>query len=518
MNKKILFFLGLSMALVLVIGPVLAQPTGESDQFSVAQLERDTRSGSEQKTDQFIPPLGTSRSGKYRQNPYRRLINLSLIDTDIRDALSALAMKQRINIATATEVSGKISVHLYQVDLEKALHAITLAGGYSYHKYADIYYVYKPKEAKDPQSDRLQIRIFKLKYAEVGKVQEILSSIPGIRTLKFHEPSKTILVEDIPENIKKIETIINYWDTVPKQVLIEARILEITLNDDMELGVEWAAILGDARFGTSSFSRAVLPSGEAVNPVPSEGSGLFFNILTGSSRRQFAAAIDALQEKTNVNTLSTPKVLAIDGQPAKVQVGGQQGYSVAQTNLGVTTENIQFIDTGIVLEIVPYIDDDDNVLLNVKPSITSAQLEAGIPVTRTAFVETWLLAASGDTVLIGGLIQDSITKTRSEVPCLGNIPVIGIFFGKRGRKAEKVELVVLITPYVVNRDKKRLDEVEAIIKTKKAEEEMKKEPLSPSRQILEFLTPWEKTIEITGDTTPKEPDSDLNPGSEVQGM
>ena len=278
MNKKILFFFGLSMALVLVIGPVLAQPTGESDQFSVAQLERDTRSGSEQKSDQFIPPLGTSRSGKYRQNPYRRLINLSLIDTDIRDALSALAMKQRINIAMATEVSGKISVHLYQVDLEKALHAITLAGGYSYHKYADIYYVYKTKEAKDPQSDRLQIRIFKLKYAEVGKVQEILSSIPGIRTLKFHEPSKTILVEDIPENIKKIETIIKYWDTMPKQVMIEAKILEITLTDEMQLGVEWAAILGDARFGTASFSRAVLPPGKEVNPVPSEGSGRFINI------------------------------------------------------------------------------------------------------------------------------------------------------------------------------------------------------------------------------------------------
>ena len=501
MNKKMLVFLGLSMALVLVIGPVLAQPTGEADQLSVAQLERDT-----------------SKSGRYRQNPYRRLINLSLVDTDIRDALSALAIKQAINIATATEVSGKISVHLYQVDLEKALHAITLAGGYSYHKYGDIYYVYKPKEAKDPQTDRLQIRIFKLKYAEVGRIQEILSSIPGIRTLKFHEPSKTILVEDIPENITKIETIINYWDTMPKQVMIEARILEITLNDDMELGVEWATILGDARFGTSSFSRAVLPPGQEVSPVPSEGSGLFFNILTGSSRRQFAAAIDALQKKTNVNTLSTPKVLAIDGQPAKVQVGGQQGYSVAQTNLGVTTENIEFIDTGIVLEIIPFIDDDGNVLLNVKPSITSAQLEEGIPVTRTAFVETWMLAESGDTVLIGGLIQDSITKTRSEVPCLGNIPGIGILFGSRGRTTEKVELVVLITPYVVNRDKKKLAEVEAIIKTKKAEEEMKKEPLPPSQQILEFLTPWEKTIEITGDTIPKEPDSDLKPGSKVEGM
>jgi len=433
---------------------------------------------------------------QYKYGHSQRLINLSLIDTDIRDALSALAMEQEINIATAKEVTGKISIHLYQVTLEKALHAITMAGGFSYHKYGDVYYVYKPKLAQDPEIDRLQTRIFKLKYADISKVKDILSTFPGIRTIKFHEPSKTIFLEDTPETIKKIETMIAQWDTVPKQVMIEAKILEINLTDDMSLGVEWSAILGDVRVGTSSFSNAVLPQGEDISPVPETGSGLFFNVLTSSGSRQFAAAIDALQEKTKVNTLSTPKVLAIHGQPAKVQVGGQQGYAVTTTNLGVSTETIEFIDTGIVLEIVPYIDDDGNVLLNVKPSVTSAELEEGIPVTRTAFVETWLLAKSGDTVLIGGLIQDNITRTRSEVPCLGDIPLLGLLFGQRGRNIDKVELVLLITPQIVDMERKSLDEVEAIIRTKEAEENFKKEPLPPYRQIFEFLSPWDRSSEV----------------------
>jgi type II secretory pathway component GspD/PulD (secretin) len=504
MIRKAPFYLIMFVILALANGPVLAQSVRESDQLGASQQEKDDVFTTEQGSGQDVPAIGASRTFKYKPS-YRQLITISLIDTDIRDALSALAMDQEINIATATGVSGKISVHLYQVTLEKALHAMTLAGGFSYHKHDDIYYVYKPKQAKDPQIDRLQMRIFKLRYAEVGKIQEILSSIPGIRTLKFHEPSKTILVEDTPENLKKIETIINYWDTVPKQVLIEAKILEITLTDEMELGVEWGAILGDVRVGTSSFSRAVLPTDQEVSPVPDAGSGLFFNILTGSSTRQFAAAIDALQKKTNVNTLSTPKILAIHGQPAKVQVGGQQGYSVATTNLGVTTENIQFIDTGIVLEITPYIDDDGTVLLNVKPSITSAQLEEGIPVTRTAFVETWLLAKSGETVLIGGLIQDNITKTRSEVPCLGDLPLLGLLFGSRGRSVDKVELVILITPQVVNMKKKSVDEVEAIIRTKKVEEKMKKEPLPPYRQIWELTKPWEKTIDKPNESVDLKP-------------
>ena len=467
------------------------------------------------------PALVQSEESSYQQryDPSQRLINLSLIDTDIKDALSALAMEQEINIATGKEVTGKISVHLYRVTLEKALHAITLAGGFSYHKYGDVYYVYKPKVAQDPEIDRLQTRIFKLKYADIDKMKDILSTFPGIRTIKFHEPSKTIFLEDTPENIKKVETIIANCDTVPKEVMIEAKILEINLTDDMSLGVDWAAVLGDVNVSTSSFSNAVLPQvvpkGEPVSPVPETGTGLFFNVLTGSGSRIFAAAIDALQQKTKVNTLSTPKVLAIHGQPAKVQVGGQQGYTVTTTNLGVSTETIEFIDTGIVLEIVPYIEDDGNVLLNVKPSVTSAELEEGIPVTRTAFVETWLLAKSGDTVLIGGLIQDNLTRTRSEVPCFGNIPLFGLLFGQRGRKIDKVELVLLITPQIVNMERKTQDEVEAIMKAKDAEADFKKEPLPPYRQIFEFLSPWDRSADVDAGASekPSPKGGDSNPTS-----
>ena len=170
--------------LVAAVGPVFSQSTEEKNH------------------------VGPGSPEENRQNAAEELINLSLIDTDIRDALSALALDQEINIATAKEVSGKISVHLFQVTLEQALHAITVAGGCSYHKHGDIYYVYKPKKAKDPQTDMLQMRIFKLKYAEVDQVQEVLSSIPGLGTIKYHKPSKSIFIEDTPENINKVKTII----------------------------------------------------------------------------------------------------------------------------------------------------------------------------------------------------------------------------------------------------------------------------------------------------------------------
>jgi type II secretory pathway component GspD/PulD (secretin) len=377
------------------------------------------------------------------------------------------------------------------VTLDDALDAITLAGGFRYRKRGNLYYVYKPREERDPQSERLQMRIFKLEYAELDKIHEILDSIPGTRLIKIHEASKTVIVEDTPENIQKIETIIKYWDTMPKQVMIEAKILSVDLTEDMSLGIDWDKILGDVRLATGGFSTAVLPDGEPISPVPEGGTGIFGNMLVGAgTAHQFAAAIDALQTRTRVNTLSTPKVLAIHGRPAKVQVGGQQGYRLTTVNQGISTESIEFIDTGIVLEITPYIDDEGNVLLHVQPSITSATLEVGgIPVTNTALVSTYLLAKSGETVLIGGLIQDSKSKEREMIPCLGDIPILGLLFGQSSRRIDKSELVVLITLQVLDAGKIRIDQAEAIEKTRQMEKNFKAEPLPSHEQFREFLLP-----------------------------
>ena len=420
------------------------------------------------------------------------LLSLNFIDVDIKAALSAIAMEREINITTGRDVSGPVTVHLYNVSLEKALDAITLAGGFRYHRYRDLYHVYKPKQAVDPQAESLQMKILKLKYAEVEKVREVLEGIQGVRPFKTYEPSKTIVLEDTPENMRKIETIVDVLDRMPRQVLIEAKILEVSLTDDMSLGVNWEQFMGDASLGTGGFSRAVTPTDEPVSAIPSEGSGLFGNIIAfAGTRHQFTAAIDALQSKTKVNTLSTPKILAIHGKTAKVQVGGQQGYRVTTTNVGVATETIEFIDTGTVLEITPYIDDDGNVLLDVKPSISAATLQVGgIPVVRTTFVSTWLLARNGETVFIGGLIQDGKTKSREAVPCLGGIPALGALFGRTSQGINKSELIVLITPRLFGPQAVGIDRG-AIEKTHDVEDMLKKEPRPTTEQFLDFIAPVE---------------------------
>jgi type II secretory pathway component GspD/PulD (secretin) len=417
------------------------------------------------------------------------LMSLNFLDVEIREALSALALEREINVATAQDVSGNITVHLYHVTLDEALRAMTLAGGFDYLKRNDLYYVFKPKKERDPEAERLRMRTFKLRYAEADKVKAVLDGLPGMREIKIHVPTKTIVAEDTPENMKKIEEIISRLDLRPKQVMIEAKILEVTLTDDMSLGVNWNDILGDVTLGTGGFSTAILPADGPLSPVPSTGSGIFANLIAAAgTEKQFAAALDLLQTKTRVNTLSTPKILAIHGKPAKVQVGGQQGYRVTTTNVGVATETIQFIDTGTILDITPYIDDEGNVLLNVTPSINAAKIEGGIPVVSSTLVSTWLMARNGETVFIGGLIQDRETKTRDMIPCLGGLPILGVAFGRTFSGIGKSELVVLITTNVLDTDHERTTRA-AMEKARGIEKKFEKGLPPVHRRLYEFLLP-----------------------------
>jgi type IV pilus secretin PilQ/predicted competence protein len=425
------------------------------------------------------------KQGVSHQTQKKRLLTLNFYQGDIQEILSGLAMQQKLNIITSKDVSGKVSVHLYQVPFNKALAAICRAGGFSYHKKGNIYYVFKPEQAEDPQAERLKLKIFKIEYADMDKIQGVLDDIPGIRMVKIHEPSKTIVVEDTPENIEKIEALVRVWDVQPKQVMIEAKILEILLTDDMVLGVNWEKILGDVRIGTGGFSRAIIPGAENISPVPETGEGLFGNIITGvGTRHQFAAAIDTLQTKTKINTLSTPKILAIHSKPAKVQVGGQQGYVVTTVNQGISTESVEFIDTGTILEITPYIDHENNILLEVKPSLNSAVIEEGIPVVRSTNVTTWMVAKNGETVFIGGLIQDIGIDTQSSIPCLGDIPGLSWLFGRSSKATDKTELIVLITPQILEYGAPKGQE--AIEKTKETEAYFKSKSSSPSTLLNPF--------------------------------
>jgi len=380
-------------------------------------------------------------------------LTLNYRDMDIRDAFSSLAMEFKINIVLSNEVQGAITMHLFGQTLEEVLATLAVAGGYAYKKEGFLHHIYKPtKEEIQEEQEATQMRMFKFNFIEIAQVKKTLNAIPGLKPMEIHEPTKTVIVNDTPENIKKVEKILKFMDALPRQVLIEAKILEVTLTDDMAFGVDWKAMMSDVNVQTGNLSNAVLPDVSGTSPVANADSrGIFANIIAGvGSDYQVSLAIDALKEKTDVNTVSTPKVLAIHGKPAKVQVGGKQGYRETTTTDGVTTETIAFIDTGVILEITPYIDDNNNILLNVMPSINSAVIEEGLPVVSSTTVSTWLMSKNEETVFIGGLLETSQTETKDGIPILGDIPVLEYLFSRTITQNKKTELVILITPKIID--------------------------------------------------------------------
>jgi type II secretory pathway component GspD/PulD (secretin) len=388
-----------------------------------------------------------------------QLITLNYRDMDIRNAFSALAMEFKLNIVMSNDVQGNITLHLFGLPLEDALSTIALAGGYEYKNDKGLHHIYKASAEEKkivPVPIETQMKVFKTNFVAVAKVKETLAAVPGLNSIEVHEGTKTIIVNDTLENIKKIEKILSFLDSVPKQVLIEAKILKVTLNDDMTFGVDWKAIMTDGIIQTSGLSTAVLPAG--VDPIgntrtnPVSGIGTFANFVAGAGRSsQIALAIDALKSKTKVDTVATPKVLAIHGKEAKVQVGGQQGYKVRTIEeAGAITESIKFIDTGTILEITPFIDENDNILLNVKPSINSATIDnTGIPSVTSTTVSTWLLAKDGETAFIAGLIESTKTKKKLGIPILGDLPLLSYLFSRTEDINVKDELVILITPKII---------------------------------------------------------------------
>jgi len=395
----------------------------------------------------------------------QQLISLNYRDMEIRDAFSALAMEFKLNIVLSNDVQGTITLHLFGLTLEEALSTIAMAGGYAYKKVGDLHLVCKAlsKEQQPvPVPVETQMKVFKANFVEVAKVKATLDAVPGLNPIEVHEDTKTIIVTDTLDNIKKIEKILSFLDAVPKQVLIEAKILKVSLNDDMAFGVDWKAIMTDGIIQTSGLSSAVLPdagtdtgtelvTSAITSPDPGTGAvGAFANFVAGTgSSSQIVVAIDALKTKTNVDTVATPKVLAIHGKEAKVQVGGKQGYKVTTTTDGISTETIEFIDTGTILEITPYIDENNNILLNVKPSINSATISAGIPVVTSTTVDTWLLTKDGETVFIAGLIESTKTKKKEGIPILGDLPLLSYVFSRTEDITSKDELVILITPKII---------------------------------------------------------------------
>ena len=364
-------------------------------------------------------------------------LTLSFRDTDIDEVYEMLSRQARVNILIGPGVSGSVSLNLYEVDLDSAIRAIADAAGFAVEDRDGTYFVLTREEAgKDSTSGNTQVRSFRVQYTDTDIVAELLGKhLSRYGKLTTVPARRQIVVEDLPAFLDRLEAMLAQIDAPPKQILIEAKILEIALDADQTYGIDWTVPFFSGG-STGTFGARGLDPGLA---------GLFLNIVTP----EFNLFLSALRSQRRVRTLSSPTLLVLENQEAEVLIGDRKGFRVTTTINQVTTETIEFLESGVILNVKAAVDRSGRVLLEIHPEVSNGTVQDGIPSQTTTEVTTQLLADDGQRIFIGGLLRTTDTVGRAGLPVLSQLPVIGGLFSQTEERTVNTETVVLITPHIV---------------------------------------------------------------------
>jgi len=409
------------------------------------------------------------------------------------------------------KVDGLITItNLYDVTFEQALEAI-LGHSFKYEQQDNFIKVYTAEEYKALKEDqsRMIYKVFTLYYitaeeakkltspvlSKAGIIQESTKAEVGIsagkegvggdtggNSMALHD---TIVIYDYPENISKAEELIASIDVRPQQVLIEATILSATLTEGMEFGIDWNLLNGVSLKGTSATEdyatgNTVDRGKESTTPIAQIASGVdgtamesfgFAKLATGGLRigitsGNLAGFINALETITDITILANPKILALNKQSGTVFIGKSIGYrdrTTIDASGQATVGEVSFLDTGTKLSFRPYIANDGYVRMEIYPQDSSGDLDAqGIPTKTTAELTTNIMVKDGETIVIGGLFRDAVTTTRSQIPLLGDLPLIGAAFRGTTDNNVRQEVIVILTPHIVREPKETLGDARAV--------------------------------------------------------
>ena len=371
-------------------------------------------------------------------------INVTFRATPIEEVFDMLSRKDNVNIILSKGVTGTVSVNLYNVTVREAIYRVAQAAGYWVEERNGDYVVLGRETNLDYPSANTQIKTFKVQYSDVKQVADIVAkyvSRQGKVTPLIGR--KLIVVEDLPGFAERIARLLEELDVPPRQVLIEAKILEIALDDSERLGINWRRVFGGDTGTRGSFGTAGLATGTAAAPP----AGFFFSVIVNDQLETF---FTALATRGRVRTLATPKLLALENQEAKTVIGDSTGYKVTTTINLVTSESIQFLESGVILKVTPSVDERGRVLMRVHPEVSSATLNNGIPSKKSTEVTTELVCENGQSVFIGGLIKSGSLRERDGVPRAMDLPLIGGLFRSTNQSVNYTETIVMITPHVVN--------------------------------------------------------------------
>jgi len=408
------------------------------------------------------------------------LLDIHVRGIDIGAVLEMLSYEARANIVTTRSVSGMVSANLYAVTLEQALDALLTPNNYAYHVSNGTIFV-GTREEIATLLPPATTRVFALRFispseaaaaikavlgADAKVVEGATDSKAGTRGASSLEMGVTtrdyVVVSAPPEQLAAVEQLLREIDRRPQQVLIEATVLRATLNETNELGVDFTMLGGVDFQNVNSTSNAsadlttgALPAADLQSTTFNINTRFAGNVSQGGFtfgliKDNIAGFIRALEEVTDVVVVANPKIVALNKQEAEVIVGRRDGYLTTTVTETAAVQTVEFLETGTQIKFRPMIIDDRTVRLSVHPKDSNGGLTAAnLPFEETTEAHADILVNDGHTVLIGGLFRERTVNARSQIPLLGNIPLLGLAFGSRSDQTVREEVIILLTVHII---------------------------------------------------------------------
>ncbi len=451
--------------------------------------------------------------------PGAKRVTLQTAKGEISDVLRLVAEQGGLNLVIGPEVKGEVSVYLEDVDVQRALKSITLNNGFAFTVEGGVISVSKPQEEPaEPPPPPLVTRVFVLKSQDADRVRDALefalsefgkmkvlnensdnrygsqslrdmaiSNDVNVNTVSTTNSLNTaqnvarpgalggvvdpqgvpprnarkLVITDTRERVREIADLIADLDKVPPQVLIEARIVEMTTDLQRQLGIDWNVdVLANGPILNHSWpleNRAGFASGAQIMRTPSGAAKVSAGMALGTiDFSQFTGLLRAHQTDNAIRLLANPRLLVYNNHSASILVG--ERYPILQatiTDFGTVTEAFsEYIPVGIQLEVTPTIMVDGTVSMLVHPATSALGDDVvgttGLRIARiqTRELDTRVIMQDGQTIVLGGLISDRKIHQANKVPGLGDLPVLDIFFRQENPSSERVDLLIFLTAHV----------------------------------------------------------------------
>lgn len=389
---------------------------------------------------------------------YGRKISIEVKDADLKEVFNLISEESGLNIILSEDIKGKTTLKLRQIPWDQALVIIMQSNQLGYVRQGNILRI-APLEQIRKETDQarqllesqkqlepIKARVYNLSYAKAKdlepQIQNFLTA--GRGKVKADERTNTLVVTDVNDVLAKIEKLLKKLDTQTPQVLIEAKIVEAQESINNTVGISWGNTSDPANIGLGV-------------------ADLMMGRLTASSSGVigFTAKLAMLETEQKIKILSSPRIVTINNGKANIEQIQQIPIytTTTQPSTGQTTKSVTYKDAKLQLEVQPQITAEGGVILKLNlireipgPVDTNAG-DTGARTIHTRKAESSVLVKSGDTTVIGGIYQSDETEGGTGIPVLRDLPLIGGLFGATAKTKDKNELLIFITPRILNKEK-----------------------------------------------------------------